>query len=79
VKTAIAASVKVWTPGLPLRGPGPQFALKEADDVGEMVADAIEADQFFLPTDDQVRSLLQARAADPDAFLAERIAGFGKG
>jgi hypothetical protein len=44
--------------------------------VGEMVVEAIETDRFFLPTDDQVRPLLQRRAADPDAFIDAQIATF---
>ncbi|MET0375583.1 MAG: SDR family oxidoreductase [Rhizorhabdus sp.] len=76
VKTAIGSTMKRWTPDLGLRGPGPQFAMLDPDDVGEMVADAIERDRFFLPTDDQVREVMQRRAADPDRFLDEQIAAW---
>jgi hypothetical protein len=41
-----------------------------------MVAEAIHADRFFLPTDDQVRQMLQRRAADPDEFIRAQLATF---
>jgi NAD(P)-dependent dehydrogenase (short-subunit alcohol dehydrogenase family) len=76
VKTNIGASLKSWTEGLPLRGPGAQFAMLDPLDVGEQVAEAIVADRFFLPTDELVKPVLQEREADRDAFLARQIAGF---
>jgi hypothetical protein len=51
-------ALQKWTPGLELRSPGPQFGFRTAEEVGEMVAEAIHADRFFLPTDDQVRQML---------------------
>lgn len=74
VKTAIGSTMKSWTPGIGLRGPGAQFTFRTPEAVGEMVADAIEADRFFLPTDDLVLERMQSRAADPDAFLAAQLA-----
>ena len=75
VKTGIGASMKSWTQGIGLKGPGAQFAMLDPLDVGEMVADAIVADTFFLPTDELVKPVLQEREADRDAFLAKQIAG----
>ncbi|WP_242124015.1 SDR family oxidoreductase [Sphingobium sp. Sx8-8] len=69
VRTAIGNTMRSFTEGLPLRGPGPQFAFREAGEVGEMVADAIASNRFFLPTDDLVRPLLAERGADMEAFL----------
>lgn len=74
VRTAIGKTMKSYTEGIGLRGPGPQFAMQEPDAVGELVADAIEQDRFFVPTDDQVEAVLQERARAPDAFLARQIA-----
>ncbi len=76
VKTRIGTTMKSWTEGIGLKGPGAQFAMLDPLDVGEMVADAIVADRFFLPTDDLVRSVLQDHEADRDAFLEKQIAGF---
>ncbi|MET0361481.1 MAG: SDR family oxidoreductase [Sphingobium sp.] len=69
VKTAIGKTMRSFTDGLALRGPGAQFTMVEAEAVGEMVADAIRDNRFFLPTDDQVRDLMARRSADVDAFL----------
>jgi len=76
VRTAIGKSLKVYTQGLSLRGPGAQFAMLEAEAVGEMVADAIRDNRFFLPTDPQVQPLLAARGADPEGFLERQLQGF---
>lgn len=76
VKTRIGATMKSWTEGIGLRGPGAQFAMLDPLDVGEMVAEAIVSDRFFLPTDDLVRDVLLDRATDQDAFLEKQIAGF---
>jgi NAD(P)-dependent dehydrogenase (short-subunit alcohol dehydrogenase family) len=78
VRTAISKGMKSWTPGLTLRGPGPQFGYLEPGEVGEMVADAIESNRFFLPTDIRVKATMERHAADPDAFLAEQIRGFSR-
>ncbi len=79
VKTAIGATMTKWTEGIGLRGPGAQFQSLDPADVGEMVADAIEADQVFLPTDAQVLTMMQRRAADPNAFIEAQLEGFAEG
>ena len=43
-------------------------------DVGEMVAAAIENNQFFVLTHPEVGASMVARAAEPDHYLAEAIA-----
>jgi NAD(P)-dependent dehydrogenase (short-subunit alcohol dehydrogenase family) len=75
VRTSIGASMKSYTPGVGLRGPGKQFDMLEPDAVGDMVVRAIEEDTFLLPTHPQVLELLQARAAGFDAFLDRQIRG----
>lgn len=76
VKTAIGKTMKSYTDGVGLRGPGAQFAEKDAHDVGEMVADAVAQNRFFVPTDSQLMDVLQRRADDPEAFLNAQIGGF---
>jgi len=73
VKTNIGATLKSWTEGLPLRGPGAEFAMLDPLTVGEMVADAIIEDRFFLPTDELVKPLLRERDLDRDLFIAKQI------
>ena len=73
VRTAIGKTMKRYTADIGLRGPGDQFAMQDTDMVGVMVADAIEQDRFFVPTDAQVGLVLEARARDPDGFLQRQI------
>lgn len=73
VKTNIMSSLKSFGTGLDMRGPGPQFELMEAEQVGAMVVDAIRNDIFMLPTHPQVRDLLMERAGDWDRFLQKQI------
>jgi NAD(P)-dependent dehydrogenase (short-subunit alcohol dehydrogenase family) len=74
VSTGIGSRATRFSPNLGFRGPGAEFRAKDPDEVGENVAQAIEDDIFFLPTDYQVLAKMQARAADPEAFLAHQIA-----
>lgn len=76
VRTNIGSTLKSWTEGLPLRGPGAQFPALDPLAVGEMVADAIVEDRFFLPTDPQLLPILREHEADRDAFLDKQIAQF---
>jgi NAD(P)-dependent dehydrogenase (short-subunit alcohol dehydrogenase family) len=73
VKTNIMSSTRTFSEGLDIRGPGAQFSLLEAEEVGRMVVDAIRNDTFMLPTDHQVRELLVERASDWDGFLQRQI------
>lgn len=79
VRTGIGGSIKVFTEGSRPRTPGPQFGFRTSDEVGEMVADAIERNLFFLPTDFQVLAKMQERAADPEAFIAAQTAKMQEG
>jgi NAD(P)-dependent dehydrogenase (short-subunit alcohol dehydrogenase family) len=74
VMTNIMQSTKVWTDGVEVRGPGAEFGLMTADEVGELVVDAIRKNRFFLPTHPEVRERLIRRAEDFDANLDALIA-----
>jgi len=73
VKTDIGNSVRSFGPPTDVRGPGTQFALMDPDTVGEQVAEAIQSNRFWLPTDPQVRDLLIDRATDWDGFIQRQI------
>jgi NAD(P)-dependent dehydrogenase (short-subunit alcohol dehydrogenase family) len=74
VATNVTRTQRSFGPAVDMRGPGKQFTLKAADEVGEMVVQAITEDRFMLFTDDQVRELLIERATDWDGFLERQIA-----
>ena len=73
VRTNIMSSVKVFSEGLDIRGPGAQFELLEPAAVGDMVVEAIRRNRFMLPTHPAVRDLLVERAMDWDRFLQKQI------
>lgn len=52
---------------------GPSFPVVDADSVGEMIADAVEAGRFLVLTAPEAADELRERAADLDAYL-DRIA-----
>ena len=75
VRTAITRSVRRYGDApLSFRGPGATFSPKEPEEVGEMVVAAIRENRFFLPTDPQIYAILEARAKDPEGFMAAQIA-----
>ncbi len=73
VLTNIARDMPTFGPDLPLRIPG-DFALLEPPEVGEMVAQAVLDNRFFLPTHPEVRDVLVRRASDWDGFIAAQTA-----
>jgi NAD(P)-dependent dehydrogenase (short-subunit alcohol dehydrogenase family) len=73
VRTEIAKSVRAFGPPTDVRGPGPQFALMEADEVGEQVVAAVLANRFWLPTHEAVRDELVARASDWNGYIRRQI------
>lgn len=73
VATNIGKNMPSFGPDTPTRGPGPQFQMRNAEEVGQEVVDAIEADQFWLPTDYQIREILVSRAGDWDGYVDRQI------
>ncbi|BBY24955.1 SDR family oxidoreductase [Mycobacterium stomatepiae] len=69
VLTNIAADVPTFGGGTPLRIPGEQFDLLDPATVGDLVAEAILRNQFFVPTHPQVVDELRRRAEDWDAYI----------
>lgn len=73
VLTNIAAAVPTFGGGAPLRIPGEQFELLDPAPVGELVADAIVGNRFFVPTHPQVVDELRRRLDDWDAYIDYQI------
>jgi NAD(P)-dependent dehydrogenase (short-subunit alcohol dehydrogenase family) len=73
VLTNIASSVPRFGSGAPLRVPGEQFELLDPAPVGELVAEAILHNRFFVPTHPQVVDELRRRVEDWDAYLEYQI------
>src|SRR5271166_4148020 len=73
VLTNIAAAVPTFGAGAPLRIPGEQFELLNPAPVGELVADAILRNRFFVPTHAGVVEELRRRVDDWDAYIDYQI------
>jgi NAD(P)-dependent dehydrogenase (short-subunit alcohol dehydrogenase family) len=73
VLTNIAAAVPTFGTGAPLRIPGEQFELLDPAPVGELVADAILRNRFFVPTHPHVVEELRRRVDDWDAYIDYQV------
>jgi len=73
VLTNIATAVPRFGRGAPLRTPGDQFELLDPATVGELVADAILRNRFFVPTHPRVIEELRHRVEDWDAYIDYQI------
>jgi NAD(P)-dependent dehydrogenase (short-subunit alcohol dehydrogenase family) len=74
VLTNIASAIPKFGDGAPLRIPGEQFELLEPEPVGDLVADAILRNRFFVPTHPHVVEELRRRVHDWDAYIDHQIA-----
>ena len=73
VLTNIANNLPRFGQGAPMRLPGDDFELLDPAKVGELVAEAILTNRFFLPTHAGVLELLRRRAEDWDGFIDYQI------
>jgi len=73
VLTNIAAAVPTFGNGAPLRIPGEQFELLDPAPVGDLVADAILRNRFFVPTHPKVVEELRRRVDAWDAYIDYQI------
>ena len=73
VLTNITSNMPTFGGGAALRTPGDQFELFDAAQVGELVADAILRNRFFVPTHPQVTDDLRRRVENWDAYLDYQI------
>src|ERR1700759_3798292 len=74
VLTNIASNIPTFGGGAPLRTPGDHYDLLTPEPVGELVAEAILNNRFFVPTHPEVVEELRRRVDDWDAYLDAQIA-----
>jgi len=79
VMTGVMGAMKTWTPDAPMRGPGLQYKLKQADEAAVILADGMRDGRVIIPTDELVWAEIQRHAANPDAFIQEKIDAFARG
>ena len=73
VRTGIAASMRNWTPDAPMQKPGAELEMMEPAVVASRLADAMCDGRILVASDDALWDIVRRWAADPDAFLRERI------
>lgn len=74
VLTNIASNIPTFGGGAPLRTPGDHYDLLTPEPVGELVAEAILNNRFFVPTHPEVVEELRRRVDDWDTYLDAQIA-----
>lgn len=79
VMTSIAEGMKDWTPDLPMYGPGSETRLLDTETVARVLADGMEQGRVLIPSDDIALEIIARRAADPEAFIRDKIARFAAG
>jgi NAD(P)-dependent dehydrogenase (short-subunit alcohol dehydrogenase family) len=73
VLTNIASAMPKFGAGAAMRTPGDQFELLDPAPIGELVAEAILHNRFFVPTHPQVVEELRRRVDNWDAYLDYQI------
>jgi NAD(P)-dependent dehydrogenase (short-subunit alcohol dehydrogenase family) len=73
VLTNIASSMPRFGAGAAMRTPGDQFELLDPAPIGDLVAEAIVHNRFFVPTHPQVVDELRRRVDNWDAYLDYQI------
>ncbi len=79
VMTNVMKSMKSWSDNAVMSGPGSQFDLLSAEQSAIVLADGMQAGKIFIPTHDHVVEAMQQHAADPDAFIRQKIADIASG
>jgi NAD(P)-dependent dehydrogenase (short-subunit alcohol dehydrogenase family) len=79
VATNISSGMKSWSANTVMRGPGREFKIVTPEDAARTLADGMQAGRVIIPTDEAVWETIRRHAADPDAFIAEKIAAFEAG
>lgn len=79
VVTTIAESMTNWTPNAQLRGPGANLASLQPAVVATRLADGMRDGRVLVSSDDALWEIVKQWAADPDAFIREKIAEVAAG
>ncbi len=79
VATQVMDGMTSWTENLPMRGPGSELSVILPDAVANMLSDGMRDGRILIPSDNKVWEYVQSWAADPDAFIRNKIAAFASG
>jgi len=79
VVTSIAHNLKNWSPNSPMQGPGAHYTFRQPEEVGPLLADAMEAGKVMVATHEAMWEDYRRHAEDPNGFVANKIAEFARG
>ncbi|MDE2302972.1 MAG: SDR family oxidoreductase [Sphingomonadales bacterium] len=79
VMTGVMETMKTWSVGVEMAGPGGELAVKSVDDAARTLADGMERGRILIPTHEEVWATLAEHWADPDAFIRRKSAAFAAG
>lgn len=79
VMTGVLESMRTWTEGLAMRGPGSDLDLITVEDCARTLADGMEAGKILIPSHEEAWTTLTRHAADPDRFIRDKIAEVASG
>ncbi len=77
--TAITDGMKTWTDDVPLYAGGSELTLIMPDQLARTLADGMRDGRIIIPADDIAFEISARKAANPDAFIREKIASFAIG
>lgn len=79
VATSVMDGMKTWSSNVVMRGPGSHLPIRMVDDVAITLADGMRDGRVIIPTDELVWAEIQRHAANPDAFIQDKIDAFARG
>ena len=79
VMTGVMDSMKTWSTNVVMRGPGSTLSIKTAEEVATILADGMRDGRVIIPTHADVWETLRHHAANPDAFIQQKIDEFARG
>ncbi len=79
VATTVMDSMKTWSSNVVMRGPGSDLSIKTVEQVATTLADGMRDGRILIPTHEEVWPTLQQHAANPDAFIQNKIDEFASG
>ena len=78
--TPIGARARTWTEGVPLLGPGSDYALMTPRRTAQVFCDGMEAERVIIFAQEAITLAYMRRfAAAPDDFIDERIGQYARG
>lgn len=79
VATSVMDTMTSWSDDCVMRGPGAELVLKLPEEVAVTLADGMAGGKILISSDETGWDYVRQWAADPDAFLKQKMADFAAG